>query len=264
MLGPVPFFSLKVRLACFCLALSLLPYASFSQSLPTPPKSEKSKWEQLCEINLRKAGRTLRIMTVLGATLLAGPRIVNESVGLVADTSHIGGAIYLDASRVEALLSPDEQRLLDNVPKDQKAIIEMFADKISGDYDTEYLQANTRMPSVRFVSSYFKGQCKKRGICRDKSLALQAVLNHYGIKAEIRTASGGHPDANGTILQPYGHQWVYLPELDAVSDPTEAAFKFKIVDRKKFESEMESLGYRIDSPSTFSESLQFIREGLQR
>jgi len=232
---------------------------------PSTFADEASKKAGFCSLDLKAAGRTLRIMTVLGAMVLTGPRIVNNGVGLAAGVPHQGSSIFLDMENIEPLLSAAEFNLLSDVQKNKRAIIEMFSEKISGDYDNEYLEANTHLPSARFASTYFKGHAEKRGICRDKALVLKAVLGYYGIYAEIRTASGGVPNENGMILQTRGHQFLFIPELDSYIDPTDKEpFHFKLVGRKDFEANLKLLGFLLDEPSPANSAIQYLRESIQR
>jgi len=258
MLGPVPFFSLKTRLACLCLTLLLLPYASFSESSPPSSPAPKSKLAELCRIDMRRIAKTLGGTLLIAGALVATPRATYSTIGFLEGTPHIGSGVFLDIEKVEELLSPAENELLKDVEANKKAIIEMFAEKFSGDYDSEYLKGATHYRPLRTVSSYMKGSgTKLRGICRDKRRAAQAVYAHYGIHTEVRTFSG-------SATQPNGHEALYVPEFDAMIDPTMNDFGFKLVDAKKYYQDMIAWGFVPDADSFKNDALRYISESFQR
>ncbi len=192
------------------------------------------------------------------AALSLIPQIPNSyyvSTAYKMGAEHVGSGLLLDIDRIESLLSPDELSLVLS-KSDPKKIIEMFAEKISGDYDHDYLEGETHLPSPRRVSTYFKGQSSKRGICRDKSLALAAILNHYGIKAEVY-GFDGPADQNG-------HQFVYLPEMKSAIDPTEVHFQYKIIEAADYLKFYSDLGYSLNPKNIFTDSIQYVRERFQR
>jgi hypothetical protein len=211
-----------------------------------------------CKQIMTKVGRAIGAGLVLGALTVATPRVYYQAQASSISAEHIGSGILLDMEKIESLLTSEERELLQDSNQNKTKIIEMFAQKISGDYDMQFLNhGRTHLLPARLASSYFEGQCDRRGVCRDKSLVLASILRHYGIRAEVRSASE-------TELQANGHEWVYLPDLDAVIDPTMKEFNFKVIAATEYVNQLRQFGFSIDSYGLVPNGRRYIQRSFQR
>ncbi len=163
-----------------------------------------------------RCGRLLSKMAdwaSLGAIgIFAGSIAAPEIVGYATQSPYLGLSTYLDMDNVRGSLSPKEQALLDDPKKNRNAIIDLFVARLSRQYDDKEF-----LPFLRpqLASEYLQDDgLHNKGVCLNKALVLNGILNALGIRAELHT--GMVRDDRGSA----GHAWVYLPETGEIADPT--------------------------------------------
>jgi len=124
----------------------------------------------------------------------------------------LGHGIYLDIKNIENILPQEVRELLKDIPKNKEKIVRIFNVMLAGDVEPSTDLGYVKYPPARFASSFFEGQSNQRGNCRHKNIILAAVLNHYGIKAEV--TSGRFKERFS-----FGHAWVNISELNLIADP---------------------------------------------
>ena len=141
------------------LALSLT-YFFAPGSLSFAQESSEEPTPAACNRTLSKAARLLITSGILAGLIVQWPRAYYMIAGWKIGAEHTNGGLLLDIPDIENLLSKEELALLYPPPgekRDDRKIIEMFAHKLSGDYDTEYLKnGDTHFPAPRRISSYFQ------------------------------------------------------------------------------------------------------------
>lgn len=237
-------------LAVLSLTLPSFPHALFAKDAEKP----KIKF---CEFSLRSLKRALWTGAGVATLGVWGPSIFYSGYALAHGFEAEKSGLMLDIPAIESHLSIEERQLLKAANRDDVAVASMFSHRFSGGYDTSYLTAFNWLPAPRRVSTYLDPDCEKRGICRDKSIALAATLNHYGIRAELRTASKSD-------TQPYGHQWVYLPDYDLVLDPALKEIGPSPIDQTTYLSRLRDYGFLIDPPDHTQSFYFFIKSSYQR
>jgi len=123
---------------------------------------------------------------------------------------HIGRGYYLDIDGIEASLSYEEHALLANPAENWPRITTMFALRLTG----KAMDVDDSKP--RKASSIFIGSGQPGGVCRDRATVLTGILNHYKIRARIRSGWLNKTDTNDAP----NHVWTELIDYDHVSDPT--------------------------------------------
>jgi hypothetical protein len=126
----------------------------------------------------------------------------------------IGLGWILDLPEIEATLSRSEKTLLSDPRGREIAAAEIFCRRLYGDSGDLPIEDGPQVAG-RPVSSLFEGKPGPRGVCRDKALALQALLRHYGIVSKLRV--GWLPASNDAYFGT--HVWVELTKSGYVLDP---------------------------------------------
>jgi hypothetical protein len=157
------------------------------------------------------AKKIILAASITASSLIAGPALYHPIDSYISDEPHIGQGIHLDFDEVLTRFSHDERALLESADTPAKAKVALLTEKLSGDYGAWGFSPFSRMTA----STFFDPSQTDRGVCRHKSVVLQAVLRQIGIKSYVQSG----PVQGACPLR--WHAWVYLPELHLVADPTE-------------------------------------------
>jgi hypothetical protein len=177
-----------------------------------------------------------------------GPAFYHDIKAQRQGMKHLGFGIYLDTAKIETLLTAEERKLLKSPPAHEAEIAALFTRKLSGDSskDMSFLSLARDVftwAKERDASTFFEGQSKSRGICKDKSVILCELLRAFGIRAEIQMIK-----SPGGLV--YVHEWVYLPDLDRYADPSLDRIKSPdpvLIDRKDFEKILKRAGLELSN-----------------